>query len=222
MTYSDFANFLNGRMKERGSNPKRLSELTGISVKHIEALRHANLEDLPSAPYVRGYLSKLGAVLEFDGNEWWERIKDGAVTEELDPADELPKNRFAKKSMRRYILGGALALALLLYLGFRAYAIIGKPVIEIDYPREQMLTTDANWVSLRGTLRNADSLKANGESIEVGANGEWQKTVTLAPGINTIEFRAQKFLGRETKVVRQIVYQPPSMATTTSSPPLNQ
>lgn len=209
MSYSDFANFLNQRMKERGSTPKRLSELTGISVKHVEALRHADTDSLPSAPYVRGYLLKIGEALEFDANGWWERIKEESAVEELGPANEMPKNRFAQKSARAYILGGALGLAVLLYLGFRASAIIGKPIIEIDSPRDQMSTIDANWAALKGTVRNSDSFKINGEPVAIGTDGQWQKTVTLEPGINTIEFDAQKFLGRETKIVRQIVYQPP-------------
>ena len=216
MTYSDFANFLNERMRERGCTPKRLSEVSGVSVKHVEALRHADLERLPSAPYVRGYLTKLGNTLEFNAEEWWNRMKQGSAAEELGPRDELPKNRFTREPIRAYLLSGAIALVLLSYFGFRFHEIIGTPVIAIAYPQADMTTVDANWISLKGTVRNSDGLRVNGETVPVGVNGDWEKTITLDPGINTIELTAQKFLGRETKVVRQIIYEPPKPQTSST------
>jgi Glucodextranase, domain B/Helix-turn-helix domain len=217
MTYSDFANFLNQRMRERGIAAKRLSDMSGISMKHIEALRHGDIERLPSAPYVRGYFTKLGTALDFDGQEWWEKVKEESMPEELGPANDMPKNRFAQKPVRKLIIIGIAAFLLLSYLGFRSYDIIGKPVIAIDSPHDQMSVVDANWISLKGTAKNTDSFKINGEQIQLGQNGAWEKTVTLEPGINTIEFDAQKFLGRETKVIRQVVYQAPASASTSPS-----
>lgn len=219
MTYSDFANFLNQRMRERGVPPKRISDISGISMKHIEALRHGDIERLPSAPYVRGYFTKLGSALDFDGAEWWERMKDESGPEELGPANEMPKNRFARKPIRKFVIAGIVGFLLLSYLSFRSYEIIGKPIIEIASPHDQMSVVDANWISLKGTVKNADSFEINGEQIELGQNGVWEKTITLEPGINTIEFDAQKFLGRETKVIRQVVYQVPTSATSSSGSP---
>ena len=217
MTYSDFANFLNERMRERGCTPKRLSEVSGVSVKHLEALRHADLERLPSAPYVRGYLAKLGSALEFDGNAWWARIKERGTADVTGPADELPENRFTQEPIRRYLFSGAVAILVLVYFGFRFYEIVGRPVVTVAYPRAEMLTVDANWISVKGTVRNSDGLRVNGEPVQVGKDGGWEKTVPLEPGINTIELTAQKFLGRETKVVRQIMYQPLPVSTSTQN-----
>ena len=69
MDYADFPSFFNERLKERGLTLKRLSELSGISVKHLEALAAGQFDNLPPAPYLRGYLLKLGQVLGFDGND---------------------------------------------------------------------------------------------------------------------------------------------------------
>ena len=208
MEYSDLANFLNERMRERGFAPKRLSELTGISLKHLEALREGRIAELPPAPYLRGYVLKLGQILEFDGDTLWNDIKKVRMTNNSLPIDELPKNRFKKESIKKYIIPGALALLLIFYFGFRFSKIFGQPVITISYPPENVTVVNQSSVPLIGRVTNADTLKINSETISAGQNGDWEKTISLQPGMNTIEISAKKFLGRETKIIRQIIYEP--------------
>lgn len=208
MEYSDLGSFLNERMRERGLATKRLSELTGISVKHLEALRDGRVAELPPPPYLRGYLLKLGQILEFDGNDWWNELKNVRPAKNFAPADELPKNRFKKEPIKKYIILGGLALLLIFYFGFRFSKIFGQPGIAISYPSENPAVVNQNSISIIGRITNADTLKVNSETISAGQNGDWQKIISLQPGINTIEISAKKFLGRETKIIRQIIYEP--------------
>ena len=191
MEYSDLANFLNERMRERGFAPKRLSELTGISLKHLEALREGRIAELPPAPYLRGYVLKLGQILEFDGDTLWNDIKKVRMTNNSLPIDELPKNRFKKESIKKYIIPGALALLLIFYFGFRFSKIFGQPVITISYPPENVTVANQSSVPLIGRVTNADTLKINSETISAGQNGDWEKTISLQPGMNTIEISAK-------------------------------
>ncbi len=210
MDYYDFANFLNDRMRERNLNFKRLSELTGVSVKHLEALSSGNPDRLPSAPYLKGYLSRLGEVLGFDPDQAWEEMKKFTDAKSSGKADEPSRNRFSREPIAKYMIAGTVVFFLLLYAGLRFYEISGAPSLTISSPQENMVVTGENSFSLAGNVSNDGELRINGEQVQVQSGGNWQKTVSLQPGINTVEITAKKFLGRETKVMKQIIYQAPA------------
>src|SRR6202012_5234309 len=71
-----FEQFFADKIKERGISLKKLSEATGIAPSHIESLLRGDFESMPSAPYFHGYLLHLGAALDFDGEEWWVKLKN--------------------------------------------------------------------------------------------------------------------------------------------------
>ncbi|MBI4085400.1 MAG: helix-turn-helix domain-containing protein [Candidatus Liptonbacteria bacterium] len=216
MDYSEFSTFLNERMRERGFNIRRLSELTGVSLQHLEAIFSGNYDRLPPAPYLKGYISRLGDVLDFDSDEAWEHIKKFANPKSSGKADELPKNRFSQKPIGGYLVAGAVALVLLIYLGFRFYTISGTPVITVTYPTEDMTVVYGNYINITGKVSNSDELRIGNEQIEVQPNGEWQKTVMLSPEMNNIEITAKKFLGKETKVALRVFYQQPAAQPTST------
>lgn len=207
MDYKEFSNFLNDRMRERGLNIKRLSELSGISIKNLELIFSGNSERLPSAPYLKGYIFKLGEILDFDPDEVWDRMKKsaGGKNEEVD---ELPKNRFSRESYLKYMVAGTIIFLLVVYGFSRFYKISGTPFLDISYPRDNMAVVSENPISISGRASNTDELKMNGESVQIQQDGQWKKEVFLQAGINTIEITAKKFLGREIKITRQIIYQP--------------
>lgn len=219
MEYSDLGSFLSERMRERGLTAKRLSELTGVSAKHLEALREGRFDQLPPAPYLRGYLMKLGQVLDFETDDWWESIKRAQPIKNPRQTDEMPKNRFKKESIKKYIIPSALAIILIFYFGFRFSKIFGQPIITISYPSENVTIVNQNSVSIMGRVTDADTLKVNSETIPLGQNGDWQKIISLQPGMNTVEISATKFLGRETKIIRQIIYEPPKISSSSIPTP---
>ena len=56
-----FETFFRERIKDRGISLKKLSELTGIAISHLENMVRGNFDDVPSAPYFHGYIIRLGA-----------------------------------------------------------------------------------------------------------------------------------------------------------------
>lgn len=217
MDYSDFSNFLNDKMRERNLTFKRLSELTGVSVRHLEGLASGDPNRLPSAPYLKGYLARLGEVLGFDPNQAWEEMKRLTDAKSSGKSDEPSRNRFSREPISKYLIGGIVVFLLLMYVGFRFYKISGTPSLIISSPQENMVVVGENSFPLVGSVSNTSELKINGEQVQIQSDGSWQKTVSLQEGINTVEITAKKFLGRETKVIKQIVYQP---ATSTGPPNL--
>lgn len=208
--YLDFTSFFNERIRERGLNLKKLSEISGIAIKHLEGLSRGDFAKLPSEPYLRGYLWRLGRILNFDPQIWWPKLKEGGSIRNSGGRDLPPKNRFIKPKAHKifWISGAVLIISLL--IGSQAPRIIGKPIITIAYPDKNPATTLTSQINLAGTIKNASGLYINGEVITVGSDGVWKKTVLLQTGINSLKIRAKKFLGGETEVIQQIIYQPTS------------
>jgi cytoskeletal protein RodZ len=211
--------FLRDRMKEKGISLKKLSDLTGVAINHIENMLRGDFEHIPSTPYFRGYLIRMGVVLNFDGEAWWEKIKREDGVRKSGPLDALPKNRFARESPVRIIVISAAILIFLVIFGLALPHILGKPVITILSPQGNPYTTTSNSILIQGTVKNTDSLYVNAEEVVVASDGSWQKNVSLSPtNPNTFDISAKKFLGGITDITEQIIYnQPATGAATTSS-----
>ncbi len=217
----DFAQFLRGRLKERGFNLKKLSEVSGVSAKHLEALASGNFQHLPSAPYFRGYVARLGQILDFDGEFWWKKLREAESVKSSEKSDEPSENRFVRAKNKKIAAWiAAAALMIILFFGFGLARISGKPVIKITSPSGNPAIVDTAQIDITGTLKNASELYVNGELVNPSPDGSWTKTVLLGAGANSFEILAKKFLGGETKIVEQIIYEPPA-TTTTSTVGLN-
>ncbi|MEK7138182.1 MAG: helix-turn-helix domain-containing protein [Patescibacteria group bacterium] len=205
----DFQLFLATKLKEKSLSLKKLSELTGIALKHLENINSGNWNDLPAAPYIRGYLVKISEVLDFDPNEWW-KIMRGQEISISGSSDALPKNRFNRKSgSKKLWVFGVILILLLAYFGLRFSKIFGRPEIVVNYPPEDVVTTSSEEIIITGTLTNGDKLFINSESVLIEPDSTWQKSFTLGTNNpNVFEITAKKFLGRETKITRQIIFEP--------------
>ncbi len=215
----DFAAFLNDRIKERGLTLAKLSELSGVAPEHLTHMTRGEFSLLPSAPYVRGYLDKLAHILEFDANFWWEELKRAERVASSGKTDELAKNRFAQKSLAPYLWsGGILALALILYVAIRLPSALAHPRLVIETPAETITRTAGGQILVSGTVEGVDEVRINSEPIQAH-NGRWESIVSLQQGLNTIEISAKKLLGGETKLLRQVVYEPPIQVGTSTPQP---
>lgn len=228
MNYEEilFEEFLQEQLKDKGMSLKRLSEATGISPNHLENMLHGNFDEMPSAPYFRGYLIRIGKVLNFDGEAWWERLRKDSVVKKSGPEDELPRNRFMKAATPKMFWGIAVAaLIIIVYFAFQFPKIFGRPSITVTFPGTDPYATELTTITLQGTVRNADALylsngdASNSEEIAIGPGGAWQKTVLLQNGLNPFEIRAKKLLGSEITKTLQIIYQGPSATSSSSTAP---
>jgi len=217
-----FEQFFAEKIKERGVSLKKLSEMTGIAPAHIESLLRGDYDSMPSAPYFHGYLTHLGAILDFDGEEWWAKLKKEGVVKNSGVLDTLPRNRFIKQSPPKYLWAIGAGILVLIYLAFQAPRIFGKPTLTMTTPDANPYVTTSSTFTLTGTVSGADSLYlvgANGEQeqIIIAADGSWQKGVLLGIGPNPFEISAKKFLGGTTSVTEQIFYQPSGDVTPSST-----
>lgn len=213
--YPTFQELLAARMRDKGVTLKRLAEATGIAPAHLENMLHGNFEDMPSQPYFHGYVLRVAKVLDFDGEEWWGKLKREGAVKNSGPSDALPKNRFVKKSPPKKLwIAIAVAIVVIVYLAIAFPRIVGKPVLTITSPIGNPYTSTSTTITIQGTVDNADSLSLNGDVVTIAPDGTWQKGVLLQNGLNTFAITAKKFLGQETDVTEDILYE---SATSTST-----
>lgn len=209
-TTISFEQFFADRIKERGISLKKLADVTGIAPMHIESLLRGDFENMPSAPYLRGYLLKLGQELNFDGDEWWRRMKKEGLVKNSGSMDTLPRNRFLRQSPPKYLWAIGVAIIFVLYFAFQAPHIFGKPTLTVAFPDASPYITISSTLVISGTVSNADALYLNdSQEITIAQNGAWEQTVLLGAGPNPFKITAKKFLGGETNVTEEILYQSP-------------
>lgn len=204
----DFESLFRARLQERGISLKKLSEISGIALKHIENLHAGKYENLPAAPYLRGYLAKIGTLLDLDGEAWWEHLKNEGFLVGSGPEDQLPRNRFAQRPIGKRVFLAIAGIAVLVLAVLQFSRIFGRPDLIIFSPAESQTKTTNDQFLIEGRVANGDRLTINGEPVVLQENGSWQKNVLLQAGLNAVEIKASKFLGRETTGMRFIVYEP--------------
>ena len=192
-------------MESKGMDAGKLSDLTDVPQRFIVSLVGGDFKNLPSEPYIRGYLFKIAGVLDADPNFLWRSFRQSSEIHSSGSADLLPANRFSLQrisSKKVWIV--LIVLTLLGFLGFRIDSILGKPTLDVTLPE----TTTNQTINVTGKVNPGDTLTLNNEVVYPDERGQFEKEVQLETGLNTLEFRANRFLGRETRVVKQVIYQP--------------
>jgi hypothetical protein len=207
-----FSQILIEAMQRYDFNVEKLARLTGISERFLEALINENYKELPSAPYVRGYLREIGKLLSLNGDELWKvYLKGRTEIKSSGEKDKLPSNRFATSSPfwgRSTIIVLLLIIIIAGYLVVRGGSILGQPALEIIKPKQDSLVTNEADFLIQGKTDSFAILTLNGERIYPDKDGNFETKVRLQNGLNTFEFKVKKLLGRERVIVRQIIYQP--------------
>ena len=192
----------------RGFSVERLSSLTDVPERYLKAIFNEEPEQLPALPYVRGYLIKIAEVLNLDGDELWQVYKKNLNLKTSGEADKLPQNRFAlKRFKKRNLIFAILGIFVIIFLFFKAGQFLGAPSLEINNPSADNFITDISFIELRGLVDPQDKLMVNNEEIPTDKNGYFQKEFTLEPGINSIEFKVKRLLGKEVIITRKVIYQ---------------
>jgi len=199
---------------ERGITLDKLSELTNIPKRYLIAMMDNDSKNMPSAPYARGYITKICSVLEINSKQAIDAYnKIGLKTSGKD--DSLPQNRFAltkhykKNWLVIVVITTIIVISGLIFTNRHMFAnFFGIPSIEVNIPAREdnspLIETSEQFFTIQGMINPQDSITINGEAAPVNEKGVFVKEVLLNPGLNTFEIRAQRPLGRETMIVREI------------------
>ena len=207
--HRDLKSLLTEALELKNVNHEKLSQLTGISERYIWAIQNVELDKLPSSPYVRGYIKKIAEVLHLNHDEIWEMYRKELEKKTSGKYDTLPENRFAIRHLsRKQIFGIAVGTLLIVYFIFNASRLLGRPDLQVVFPESNIYATAEDHIIITGNLSQQDKLTINGEEIFINSDNNFSKDYPLIPGLNILELKAQRFLGREVTMIKQILYQP--------------
>ena len=198
------------RLAAKGWNVEHLAKLSGLPASVIAALVSGDQKRTPSAPYLRGYLERIAPLLELDAPALWSLYHAHDFIRSAGARDALPKNRYALGyGARRWWLAAVCAAALLfVYFGWRGLGLLRQPALTITNPGDEITAVSSPTIILEGFSNPRDRVTIDGEEAFVAPDGRFQKEYALDPGMNVIEIATRRFLGKETRIMRQVIYQP--------------
>lgn len=218
---TSFGAFLRGAREQAGMSVARLSGLSGIPAKTIEAFENGDRIRIPSDPYAYGVLKKYAQWCGIPYAELVARWNALGQRRASGSADNLPRNRFRAPSLIPLVLTRVHPAAVLvaLALGFIAFRVVSLafPVrIELVSPGLSVAQTP---VLVQGVARGyVKSLKINNRDAALQGNS-FRALVSALPGPNTLRIQAWNFFGRATEVERIFVLQQESPRISPSPSP---
>jgi cytoskeletal protein RodZ len=199
-------------LEQKNLSHDKLANITAIPRRYIIAIQNLELNVLPSSPYVRGYLKKICEVLGLNFNEIWKIYEQELKHKTSGAFDKLPINRFAiHKINKKSVAGGIFAIIFVIFLISNFNNFFAKPYLNITNPKEAITTTSEPSIDLLGAINPKDKLTINDRETITDVYGNFESIYELQPGLNTINFKVKKILGKENTEIRQVMFQ----ATTT-------
>lgn len=190
-------------MSERGLSADRLAYLTDIPKRLIVLLQEGGTGDLPSRPYVIGYLKKISSALGVSAESLIAEYNN--LPRKKNGRDDLPINRFTIYSGSwKLLLVSLVVLALAAFAGYRFNDIIGLPAFKVILPP----VSSSPALEISGRLLPGDSVSVNSQTINEDAEGGFSTIVSLSPGNNTFVFSVKRFLGKEATESATVYYNP--------------
>lgn len=207
----DIVEVLKKLMKSKGVSSTRLASLTDVPVRFIDAMLEGHFDQLPSQPYIRGYLFKISAVLGTENDYLWQIFRASVDALSSGEHDRLPANRFALQRMsRKTMVWIILSIIVFLIISLNFNRIVGKPTISVQVPD----TTEESVLVVTGSINPDDRLTLNNEIVYTNEIGAFETRVQLEPNIdNVLTFRVKRYLGRETELVKRVFYKAPVVET---------
>lgn len=168
---------------------EKLSEITKIDIRFIEALEKNDFNSLPSATFAKGFIRNLSQALGKDPDEMIAIFRRDYHYSSLKPAITPVRTRklnFSKFFNYQYLAVFLGVFVFLIYLVFQYRAVITPPKLVVDSPTNGAVLTSP--IILEGqtdsgaTISINDSLKITPES-----DGKFTTKLDLPPGQGTIK-----------------------------------
>jgi len=189
---------------------------TKVSADYLQALECGKYNLLPGEIYAKNFLKKYADFLNLRSAELVRRYQlEQKVFNQTNPQQSpRPLNRPVIKvsalhllvtpKLLRQLIIGALALACIVYLGFKIKHIFIPPNLQVGLPTGNIIVNQ-KIIDVTGQTEAGSVVKINGQQVLTDVGGAFAETLALQDGTNVIEISAQKKHSQPVKIYRQIV-----------------
>jgi len=194
-----------------GLSLEQASKQTKISQKYLDALENGDYYKVPDGIYTLNFLREYAQYLGLD----YKKIVAGFQTEKRVFRSGDRENLFSRQivssdkmivvpNLVKNILWGILLLGCLVYLIVLLNNVFKPPVLKILTPVDNLITTDAK-VLVSGYSEPETEVTVNDKPVIVSEAGEFNLSIELQPGVNTIVVIAKKGSKRPNKIVKEVL-----------------
>lgn len=204
---------LKERREELMFEIEEAAQKINVAPKYIEYLEQGQYEKLPGTGYGRTFLKAYSELIGLIPSEMISIYdKEVKVYEKLyDKQDAI---KFTSKISKlkflilpkviRNIIVAIVVLALLGYIGYEVKKIFTPPMLVIESPQEDLITTE-KFIEVKGKTDQEAVVVINGREILADKGGCFSQTLDLQNGLNIINITAQKKHGAESVVYRKVL-----------------
>ncbi len=187
-----------------------LAKLTRIKTEYILALESNNFEQLPAAPFVRGYIKTYGRTFGFDYQPLLAMLRRDFKE---SAKGQLVPREFIKPVLKRRVVWApttitvmgliVVFLTIASYVGFQWYNLQKPPLLKVAQPETNAVV--AAQVEVKGMAAKDAVVSVNAQPVELDANGNFNTQIYLPrDGINTLTIEAKDRRGKSTVVQRTV------------------
>ncbi len=191
-----------------------LAARSGVRAPYVAAIEAGRYDDTPGRTYVRGFLRSIAEALELSPDAVLARF-DADPVGAVQPSNAsptlrgLPRSRWSYRSIRVVAFASAI-FAILVYFGFQVRGILAPPPLTVDQPAQDVAVTEPR-ITIHGTTDPEVTVQVNGQDVQVDRTGNFQETIDLQAGVNTLTVTAAKKRSHTATVVRRVLVQLPAV-----------
>jgi cytoskeletal protein RodZ len=178
---------------------EKLSQLTKIDIRYLEALEKNDFHSLPAETFIKGFIRNISLRIDKNPDELVAIFRrDYKQSEKLPQAKNITtrKNKLFFEPTRYlpYIVG---SFIFLVYLGFQFRAVLTPPKLELQRPIANSVLTSP--VEIEG-ITGVDSQLTIGEDMRIrpDENGSFTAKLSLPIGDTTLSVKSTNRFGRTT------------------------
>ena len=205
--------------EEKGLSHKEIFQAIKIHPRFLKALEGGDWSVFFGGVHAKGFLRNYAEYLGLNLDE-----VSAFFRREYDEKENSKKIKSAIKPLSAprlvatpgLVLATATAVFVTLFFGYIIYqyrSFAGAPILILDQPSTDLTVSDP-LLNVVGRTDPDAAIFLNGQEISTGERGTFSAHITLAEGVNTLNFIAKNKLGKENKVSRTVVVRPePPSAT---------
>jgi len=182
--------------------------ITHVEKKYLQAIEEGNYKLLPKTKVHRqAYVREYCQALNLDCKEYLSQFNEETRHEKISPE---PSNSYQKYYLTsisiflRNIFIFIIITAFFTYFGLQIRGILNPPKLNVLSPFEGQ-TVENLTVLVQGEAEKETQLTVNGKEIMLNEKGQFESSIDLAEGLNTIIISATKKHGKTTTVIRHVV-----------------
>lgn len=184
-----------------------------VASKYLRAIEESRYHDLPGRVYAGNFVRLYAQLMNLNAHSAIERFhQEYRVITSARPTTRpllLERAKEGKPWVRRHARSviAVSALALLAgYFSWQVVRLITPPPLTVVQPAGDMSTKTAAII-VSGQTQPGAKVTINNQPVDVNPAGQFQESIDVQPGLNTLKISAIKKYSHQRTVVRQVVVQ---------------